>query len=58
MDTRENRRRGIRDSKYRQIFLNACYKGEQRNGVVARERLGSKKALFQIGEINLYKLRL
>ena len=27
----ENRRRGIRDNKYRQVFLNVCYRCEQRN---------------------------
>ena len=46
MDARENRRRGIRDSKYRQIFLNVCYKGEQRNGVVARREIRFKKGFI------------
>lgn len=34
MNASENRRRGIRDNKYRQIFLNVCYRCEQRNGEV------------------------
>lgn len=59
MDSRENARRGIRTNIHRLIFGNVYYKREQSNEGQLEERIGSEKALFQIGEIKItYKLRL
>lgn len=45
MNARENRR-GIRDRKYRQIFLNVCYRCKQRNGEVTGREIRVKKGFI------------